>query len=247
MKLGICTSPDHLTEARELGFDYAELALSQIAALDDTSFASLKNPPLPLETFNVLFPGTFRLIEGSSDEEIRAYLDMALERTHALGGKLVVFGSGGARKVPDGIPYRSAFRRLVDIARMISDAALPYGIDIAVEPLRYAETNILNTLSEGAAFTAAVDRPNVKLLADLYHVWSNREPLSQIPVIRDFAHIHISSAGRGVPVKEELSDYQEFIHLLKGCGYDGRISIEGRIGDFRTEAESGLGVLKAIL
>lgn len=248
MKYGICTGPEHIAEAAALGYDYVELAASSIMAMDEAGVQDVKNQleaaNTQAEAFNVLFPGTFRLIQGTPDEEIRAYLRETMRRIGGLGGRTVVFGSGGARRVPEGISYGEAFRRLADVCRMIGDAAAEEGITAAVEPLRYEETNIINTLSEGAALEAAADHPNVRLLADAYHVWCNGEPVSQIQVIGRFAHIHISAVGRGVPVDEELPRYQEFLSALRSAGYDGRISVEARIGDFREEAGKALQVLK---
>ena len=250
MRFGICTGPEHIAEAAALGYDYVELSLSGIMALDEEAFQNVKqeltNAGIRAEAFNVFFPGTLKLIEGTPDEEIRAYLKEAMRRAGELGGRVAVFGSGAARRVPEGIPYGKAFHRLIDVIRMMGDAAAEKGMTIAVEPLRYQETNILNTLSEGAAMEAMVDHPNVRLLADMYHVWSNGEPVSQVKVVGRFVHIHISSVDRGVPIMEELPRYQAFADELRAIGYDERISVEGRIQDFQAEAEAALQVLKRI-
>ncbi|MBO5520098.1 MAG: sugar phosphate isomerase/epimerase [Firmicutes bacterium] len=246
MKIGICTNIDNLETAARLGFDYAELAVTAVHGMTEEQMKALENSPIPLESFNVLFPGDFQLITGE-DEPIQNYLDEAFSRIRRIGGKLVVFGSGGARKVPEGITYREAFRRLMHVARMIGDAAKTYGLEVAIEPLRYGETNIINTLSEGAALAAAADHPCVGLLADSYHVWSNKEPVSRIEVIKDFKHIHICAEDRTAPREEELPLYQEFIDALKKAGYTGRISIECRMGDFEKDAAQALQVIRPLL
>ncbi len=244
MKYGVCIGPERLKDAALAGFDYAELGVARIMSMPLEEVEALKKAPLPVETFNQLFPSAISLIRGTSDEEIRSYLEEAMRRVSSIGGKLVVFGSGTPRRIPEGVPYTKGFRRLVDVTRMVSAAAEKYGILVAIEPLRYEESNIINTLSEGAALVAAVDRSNVQLLADTFHVWSTGEPVSQIRVIKNFAHVHVSAIDRGVPVASEMVKYREFSVALKSCGYDARLSIECRWDDFALQAKDALAFLK---
>ena len=245
MKYGVCVGPERLYEAAAAGFDYAELGVARLMSLSLEEIESLKNSPIPIETFNSLFPSDLPLIHGE-DERIKAYLDEAFRRVSFLGGKLVVFGSGTPRRIPEDVPYVEGFRRLVTVTRFVSDAAKKYGLTIAIEPLRYQESNIINTLNEGAALVAAVDRPNIKLLADSFHVWQTGEPVSHIKVIQAFAHVHMSAIDRGAPVASETTAYQEFVGALKASGYDQRISIECRWDDFEKHAAASLMVLKSL-
>jgi len=99
-----------------------------------------------------------------------AYVAGALGRLKRLGVKVVVLGSGGARRVPDGF---SRTRRSISwwtSARRIAPVARENGITIAIEPLRKQETNIINTAREGLALVKAVDRPEIRLLVDYYHL-----------------------------------------------------------------------------
>ena len=53
-----------------------------------------------------------------------------------LGLKIIVFGSGGARKVPEGFSQDEAYKQLVEFAKRIAPEAKKRGIVVAVEPLR---------------------------------------------------------------------------------------------------------------
>lgn len=246
MRFGICTTPEHMEETAALGFDYIELAASSLLKLPQPVKEQICQAPIPVETFNVLFPGDIRLINGTPDEDILAYLDSTFQLIHHLGGHLVVFGSGRSRSIPEGVPFSEAFARLITVTQMICDVAQTYGLQVAVEPLRYEETNIIHTLTEGALLMQAADRKNAGLLADLYHMCANHEALTQIDVVPKLSHVHISAVGRGVPVAEEAAYYQAFFDHLKASGYDGRVSIESRIQDFPREAAAGLAVLKSL-
>ena len=245
MKIGACISVDRLETAAGIGFDYAELAVTAVNSLSEVQLKALQSSPIPIETFNCLFPGDLPLIK-SEDALIRSYLNPAFEKLASIGGKLVVFGSGGARRIPEGCPYREALKRMVHIVRLIGDAAKEYRLKVAIEPLRFEETNFIHTLAEGAALAAAADHPNVGLLLDTFHFRSNREPVSQIGLIRDIDHVHIASLRRTAPVVEELPVYREVFDQLKASGYEGRISIECGYQDFEAEAAEGLKVLRQL-
>ncbi len=245
MKIGACISVDRLETAARIGFDYAELAVTAVNSLSETQLKALKASPIPIETFNCLFPGDLPLIQ-SEDAQIRSYLNPAFEKLASIGGKLVVFGSGGARRIPEGYPYREALKRMVHVVRLIGDAAKEYRLTVVIEPLRFEETNFIHTLAEGAALAAAADHPNVGLLLDTFHFWSNHEPVSQIGLIRDIDHVHIASIHRTAPEVEELPVYQEVFDQLKASGYEGRMSIECSYKDFETEAARGLNVLRKL-
>src|SRR5690606_25425504 len=110
--------------------------------------------------------------------KIKEYLDGAFNRVSQLGAKTVVFGSGGPRKIPEGWDKEKAWEQLKDVAKITGDIAGKYDITIAMEPLNKGETNILNSVSEGYRFVQEVDHPNVKLLADFYHMRKESENLS---------------------------------------------------------------------
>ena len=73
------------------------------------------------------------------------------------------------RRIPDGISFEDGWKDFVKTARLVGEIAALYDIYIAMEPLK-SETNILNSVSQGIKFVNDVDHPNVKLLADFYHM-----------------------------------------------------------------------------
>ena len=85
-------------------------------------------------------------------------------RVQRMGGKIAVFGSGKSRNRPADMSYDSAFRRLVRLTRMTGEIAVQYDVTIVIEPLNRNETNMINSLGEGACLSAAVDHPRVRLL-----------------------------------------------------------------------------------
>jgi sugar phosphate isomerase/epimerase len=175
-----------------------------------------------------------------------AYVTATLGRLKKLGVKVVVFGSGGARRVPDGFSKDEAFTQLVDFCRRTAPIARENGITIVVEPLRKQETNIINTAREGLALVKAVDRPEIRLLVDYYHLTEEGESPDIIaeagPLL---AHAHIANpTGRVFPLQADESPYAAFFSNLCKIGYQGRLSVEASTKDFATEAPQAIALLR---
>jgi len=251
MKIGLCTGPENLELAARLGYDYIECTVSGTESLSDADFAALRSKvnasPIKIDCFNVLFPGTIRLVGPEADQgKTAVYLDKALSRVKELGGKTVVFGSGRSRAFPPEMPYRDAFRELIKATRSIGEIAAKYGITIVIEPLNREETNCVNSVREGAMLAAAADHPSVEVLADLYHMLKDNEPMNNLLTVRKIKHTHIALLeGRAFPTVCD-NDVQAFFGALKQIGYNGTMSVEGKAaGDFETDAAAALKILRS--
>jgi sugar phosphate isomerase/epimerase len=76
-----------------------------------------------------------------------------------LGVRLIVFGSSGARQVPEGFSKKEAFEQLVDFGKRTGPEARARDITIAIEPQRREESNIINNTAEALAWVEAVTTP----------------------------------------------------------------------------------------
>ncbi len=249
MKIGFCAKLDRIEEVAAAGFDYIEPPVSAAAAWTEEEFEQylglVKKAPIPVPSFNVLFPGEITLLGPDADEQkIVRYLHGAFERVMKLGGRTVVFGSGKSRKRPESLPYGAAFRRLVALTRTMGNIAGQYGVTLAIEPLNRGETNMINSVAEGACLEAAADHPRVKLLADYYHIAVEHQPPEDLVRLGGIAHCHIATAeGRRAPlVKEE--GFKTLFAAMKQTGYDGLISVEGKADDLSKEGPVCVQMLK---
>ena len=253
MKFGICTSIENINLLAEMGFDYIECGVSKLASLSEEEFASWKGQAakasIPVSCFNVLFPKTIKLIGSEYNREATVeYLNLALSRVQAMGGTTVVFGSGGARKRPEDVDFFSAYRQLVEVTKLIGEVAAKYSVTIVIEPLNRGETNMINSMAEGAQLAADVNMPNVKLLSDFFHVAKDGEPVEDVVRIGEFDHIHIASGkGRLYPLPGQDEQYQLYFQCLKKIGYDGRVSIEGKTEDMAKDAPVALAYMKSMI
>ena len=65
IRLGICTSIDHAPILREIGYDYLELNMTQVAQMSEAAYAGLhaavQSSPLPVEAMNSMIPAEYPL------------------------------------------------------------------------------------------------------------------------------------------------------------------------------------------
>jgi sugar phosphate isomerase/epimerase len=262
MRLGICCGPQSvegdslgaralsLQEVlREARADYFEMGVSAVMGDD---FAALEEALRPLElrpeAFNSFVPATHR-ITGEDADHGRAleYCATAMERCRKIGGSVIVLGSAGARKAPEGFSHQRALEQFTDFCRRLGPLAQDAGITIAIEPLNSQEDNLVLSVDAGAAIVDEVSHPAIQLLADLFHmVHDGESPQSVARAGKRLVHTHIASSARVAPGTQEddTAPYAEFFAACRAAGYDGRCSFEGRIGDFSRETQSLLAFLR---
>lgn len=258
MKIGCCFSlwDEGILQFSTTGADYVETGFSSLGdkTIDQVRERGLvlREAGVSLEVMNLLFPGELRLTGPQADfSAVDSYLEENLPKAQALGVKVVVFGSGGARRVPEGFPQEEAFAQLVELCREhIAPAAAAHGITCCVEPLNQKETNILTTSGECFRLVEAVNHPNLQLLVDLYHFDLEGESLSALEGYRGrLGHCHIASAqnSRLVPQPWDGQDYLPFFQSLAAMGYEGRLSLEGDTRGGLPQIRSSLAYLRQLI
>ena len=251
VQIGYCTPVRNIEAARAAGFDYVELSTSEIAGLSDADFeqavARVQQNGLPVPATNLFLPATLKVTGPSVDTaQQMAYVTKAFARLSRLGTQIVVFGSGGARTVPDGFPKDQAFQQLVEFGKRIAPEARARGITVAIEPLRRQETNIINSAGEGLTLVNAIADPNFQLMVDFYHLASEKEdPAIISQAAAHIRHLHMANpTGRVFPRRWDEYDYAPFFAALQKIGYDKRISVEASTQDFSTDAPLAIALLR---
>jgi D-psicose/D-tagatose/L-ribulose 3-epimerase len=255
MKFGACvgTDAEKIKVIKDAGFDYAETNMTDIATVSDEEFEAfllaLKTNDIPCEASNCFIPGEYKLVGDNVDyASISAYVAKALERASRAGIQSAVFGSGGARRVPEGVSREDAHKQIAYFLKeIVSPEAAKYGIQIAIEPLNKTECNCLNSVLEGVALADSIGCDNIKTLADLYHVFLENDPLDEIAALKGkIIHSHIANpVGRCYPAPGDGFDYAPFMKALREAGCT-RCSVEAGTKDFAKEAPLALAVLKAL-
>jgi sugar phosphate isomerase/epimerase len=232
MRFGVCAGVAHAPLLSQCGYDFIELSASADLQpeSDEASWAvkrrEIETMPLPAEAFNS-FVRIGKIVGPDVDSDrLRKYVFAALARAAQVGGSVIVFGSGGARNIPEGWTLEQAHRQLAEFLNFCGDACERSGVKVVIEPLCRAECNIINLVSEGAALAREIGRPGVMNLADTYHMEAEGEALKAMVDSADvLAHVHTADSGRLWPGSGSY-DHAALFAALKQANYDKRISIE---------------------
>ena len=251
MKFGVCCGIDKLPLLQKHGYDYIELNFSNIALAGEEEFGEIcekiRHSGLPAESFNCFFPSGVNLNKEVDYDWIREYAEKGLARAEKLGGKIAVLGSGGARRIPDGYDRALAAEQFVKVIHVCGDIAARHGMLIAIEPLRTAETNFINTVAEGIEMCRVADHSSVKCLVDFFHLSMNGETLDAVKHSGGLiVHTHMArpNADRRIPTIQDREACAEWASALKSIGYDGGMSLEG---DFYPDFETAIREVRPVL
>jgi len=200
--------------------------------------SSLKQMHCQVYMCNSFFPGDLKIAGDEVDElRVLTYADTVFSRAAQLGIEAIVLGSGGSRRLPEDYDVQKAEAAFTKLAGKMAVLAKPYGVTIFLEALNSTETNFITTLQQAARIVRAVNHPNFRLNADIYHMLKENESPQ-----------HIVDAGNlieycEIAEKEERTypgfkgdDFVPYLKALKKIKYSGHIFIEGRWTDLKVEA-----------
>jgi len=252
MRFGCCVSPDKIGIVQDAGYDYVELQIGVIKPeAPDSEFEAVREQ---IQSYDIV-PEAWCCLLGSEMKvtgpevdmyRIERYLRTAFERVEELGGEVIVFGSGGARKIPDDFPADEAREQLVEFLTLAGQVAGAYGITIAIEPLNSRETNVITSVTEAAELARRVDHPFVKVLADLYQMTMDGEPASSVITAgNELVHTHIADTDRSYPGSGKYPS-REFFEALRSIGYNDRMSAECGWPNFDTDCIKALEFLRSL-
>ena len=236
MKLGACMNMNQFWGKYPVMAEFVELPAIAIAAMEKEEFDRMK---WLSENGNAKFYSVKQLIKDyrltGRDVNfplLKEYISKLFYRLAELKTELIVFGSGKVKDVEEGFSREKAWEQLFEFGAMLADEAAKYGQRVAVEPLAYKETNILNTLEEGAFYVRNVNRDNFKCMVDFYHFDYNKDNYAHVEkYAKELIHVHFASQGlRKLPETEEDWQFVEkWVGILKKIGYDGTVAFEGSI------------------
>ena len=216
------------------GFDFIEYPLMTLAALSEVEFTRLierrDENHLTSDCVCNLFPASVPVIGARRDEaQIKDYLETAFERAKRLGVKKMIFGSAGARRLGE-YSREKAEEEFLRCLGTLNDFCTRYNIKVLIEAIRKGEADFINTLDEAAAFVLEArkrDYRNIGLMADLFHMFSNREPIdslkNNLPLIE---HIHVCEAERALPDSCFSPYMSECFRILSENRYSDTVSYE---------------------
>lgn len=165
-------------------------------------------------------------VEGR-EEEFRESIETALLYAEALGCPRVHVMAGASYP-----STATATARYVDRLGWAADRLGPAGVTVQIEPLndRDFPGYLLRGTRQAEAVIAAVDRPNVRLQFDTYHLQIlEGDLITSFRRCQDIiGHVQIAAVpDRGEPDEGEV-DHRWLLEQLDAAGWDGWIGAEYR-------------------
>jgi len=250
VELGICTGQDLFAEPIE-GLDYLEVSVAPwlVPLADEDHFAArlaeARTSPVPVKAANSFLPGNLKSTGPDVDNDaLDAYVRTVMRRARQMGIEIIVFGSGGSRRVPEGFEQAAAVEQIVGHLIRWGPMAEESGVTLAVEPLQKSDCNIITSVAEGAEICRRADHPNIRLLADTYHMAADADPPEAIAEAEGLiVHAHCAELQDRAPVGTHDEDLRPYFRALKAIGYQGGISIESSWKDRRQQAPAAMAAL----
>lgn len=235
------------------GFDYIEEGARKLFApsVPDSAYSRylgrIKKMKLKVPSCNLFLPGTIRLTGPEANEkEILGYVDTLMQRAREAGVRMIVFGSAGARQLKEGQDPEQAKKELIAISRKMAVVAQKYGRIIAIENLNRSEDNFINSLAIVTEIVKAVNHPNFRITADIYHMQREGEAPAAIAAAAPYlVHCHIAEKEDRRAPGTAKDNFVPYLAELKKAGYKGSITIECRWENMKEECRPALSYLRS--
>lgn len=212
----------------------------------EANVGMIKQLQTPIYAVNIFVPSELKLVGPSMNEDtVLAYAQVVFHRMQLSGIHMLVWGSGGARRVPDGFSQSTAREQFVSLARKVSKLGQRYGIRIVLENLNHTETNFINTLADAIDIARRVNEPNFGVCVDIYHMLKEGEPASVIVKGRKYlVHCDIAERDKRTPPGTAGDDFRPYLSALKKAKFKGKIILECRWENVRAQAAPALKALQ---
>lgn len=250
--LGICIDMEKDSIASRAGYTAIVESIAKCISprvVSDEQFTRqleiIKSLPVPIYAVNIFMPGDLKLVGPDVNEDaIMAYAEVVLQRCQQAGINIIIWGSGGARRVPDGYDRTKAKAQFVSIAKKVANLANAYAITIALENLNSTETNFINKLSDALDIAREVDESNFRVCADIYHMLMENEPAAVIEKGKGLImHVDIAENKTRTPPGVNGENFVPYLRALKKIQYGGVIVLECKWADQAAQAKPAFDYL----
>ena len=236
-RMGVNARLTQANEVHQAGGDYllisvnAFLRPNQPEAAFEEQLRLLEQSPIPVLSCNGFLRGDALRCVGpnAKTDNVLRFAETTFRRAKRAGVKYIVFGSGGSRRRPDDWSKAQVDEQFISLLKRMGPLAGEQGVTVAVENLQERACNYLSRLSEVGEIIEAVDHPNVRMLADLYHASGMEDPAKDL---ERYGHVVAvveiaEKDGRTAPGVNG-QDFTHYFNALKKSGFQGPIEIEGK-------------------
>lgn len=199
-----------------------------------TRLAEARAAALPVLACNgFIRPAHLRCVGPEANPDaVLAWAEVAFQRLAKVGASFMVFGSAGARRLPEGWSRDRAEEQFVDVLKRMGPLAEQAGITLVVEQLQASECNFINRIGHAASLIRRAGHPRVRLLADLFHMARGGDTPGDLKAAMDVVvHVEIAEKRDRSYPGVDGDDFRPFFRVLRAAGYRGAVNIEGKGGE----------------
>jgi D-psicose/D-tagatose/L-ribulose 3-epimerase len=217
------------SSAHQAGYDFIEILVAEPEKIDTAMTKELLAEFGLTATGCLVFNGDTD-ISSTDKSKVEAGLDRARRAIDAVAawGGTEVDGPMTASLQPFEQPATKENRQnSVNALQAMADYAADKGVNLNIEIVNRYESNLMNTAKEGLVYLDEVDRPNVYLHLDTYHM--NIEENGMVEGVLAagdrLGYVHIGESHRGYLGTGNV-DFDAFFGALKQINYTGPIVFE---------------------
>ena len=162
-------------------------------------------------------------------KEAQDYLVQCMRLAADLGSPYVISSAGWRVQ---GTSSDEAWKRSLETFHKAAEVGKKLGTTLLIEAVRKVSSNLLWNSHQAVKMMKELAHPQVKLMMDTFHVWSENENIEEVLRLYgdDLKHIHledISPLGtdRRVP-GQGIENLEKLVTALQEAGYDKALSVE---------------------
>ena len=128
--IGLCSGFDSAEKVKTGGVDYIEENFQKLTAPNDPDdkvlprLEAAAKAALPVYSCNGFLPASLRVVGTDANHDgVVKFCETGFPRAAKAGIKVVVFGSGGARKLADGFSRDEAMKQMIALGKRIAPIA----------------------------------------------------------------------------------------------------------------------------
>lgn len=255
MLKGLCVFSKNIENTKKAGFDYVVLPGFEVAAMSDESFEKLvkkvKEIDIPVLGYNSYCKDDLPIVgDGFNEEKTAAYAALLSKRAYELGIKNIGIGAPAARRLPKDYDKIKAYNQGKKFISITAYEARKYGLNVLIEGLQKYYCDFVNYIPEAYQLMKDIDRTNVKMIIDFYHMKVNGEEYQNALGLLDYCKdVHISGCDkeRNRPFVDETDaeDLKLISSILKKGGYNLTLTLEPDNTDenFMEKAQNSYNVI----
>lgn len=225
----------YIRKVKKLGFDILEVACHNLTDTENEYLYQLKEAA---DAEGIILTGGYgndsthnisgadpMIVKAAFDKFEKTFQKMNIAGIKLLGGSLYSYWP-----VDYSLPLnkKEDMKRGIENVRILADMAAEYEITLGMEVLNRFEGYMLNTCEEAVDFVSKIDRPNVKVMLDTFHM--NIEEDSFGDAIRMagkyLGHLHLGEANRRPPFRGGRIPWDEIGEALHDIEYTGTVVME---------------------